>query len=466
MQHHFHFHLHHHARHHARYDVDMTQGSTTRHLINFALPLLAGNLFQQLYNMVDTWVVGNFVSNEAFSAVGTVTPIINTLIGFFLGMSSGAGVVISQYYGAHRPEKVREAVHTAMLLTVIMGVVFTGVGIAMTPLMLELMKTPAEVAPDQTAYLTIYFAGIMGLLLYNMGSGILRAVGDSQRPFYFLLVSAGVNTALDLLFVLKFGMGVEGVAYATIIAQAVSAVLTIAVLIGYDGSVKLSLRDLRIHWRMLKKIVAVGIPAALQMAITAFSNVFVQGYINHFGADCMSGWTAYTKIDQLVILPVQSLSLASTTFVGQNLGVGNVERAKGGVRRALYLSFAVTAVLLVPVLTLAPDMTAFFNSKPEVVSYGALLLRLLSPFYFFFCINQIYSGALRGSGNSQVPMFIMLGSFVVFRQIYLYVMAHYISNEIVPIALSYPAGWFVCSAVTLLYYARCKFDSHRLVEDV
>ena len=466
MQNHFHFHLHHHARHHARYDVDMTQGSTTRHLVRFALPLLAGNLFQQLYNMVDTWVVGNFVSNEAFSAVGTVTPIINTLIGFFLGMSSGAGVVISQYYGAHRPEKVREAVHTAMLLTVIMGVVFTGVGIAMTPLMLELMKTPAEVAPDQTAYLTIYFAGIMGLLLYNMGSGILRAVGDSQRPFYFLLVSAGVNTALDLLFVLKFGMGVEGVAYATIIAQAVSAVLTIAVLIGYDGSVKLSLRDLRIHWRMLKKIVAVGIPAALQMAITAFSNVFVQGYINHFGADCMSGWTAYTKIDQLVILPVQSLSLASTTFVGQNLGVGNVERAKGGVRRALYLSFAVTAVLLVPVLTLAPDMTAFFNSKPEVVSYGALLLRLLSPFYFFFCINQIYSGALRGSGNSQVPMFIMLGSFVVFRQIYLYVMAHFISNEIVPIAMGYPAGWFVCSAVTLLYYAHCKFDSHRLVEDV
>ncbi len=466
MQHHFHFHLHHHAPRRARYDVDMTQGSTTRHLINFSLPLLAGNLFQQLYNMVDTWVVGNFVSNEAFSAVGTVGPIINMLIGFFLGMSSGAGVVISQYYGAHRPEKVHEAVHTAMLLTVVMGVLFTGAGIAMTPLMLRLMKTPAEVAPDQTAYLTIYFAGIMGLLLYNMGSGILRAVGDSRRPFYFLVVSAVVNTVLDLLFVLKFGMGVEGVAYATIIAQAVSAVLTIAVLVRYDGSVKLSLRKLRVHWDMLKKIVAVGIPAALQMAITAFSNVFVQGYINYFGADCMSGWTAYTKIDQLVILPVQSLALASTTFVGQNLGVGNVDRAKGGVRQALYLSVAVTAVLLVPVLLFAPDLTAFFNSKAEVVSYGALLLRLLSPFYFFFCINQIYSGALRGAGNSQMPMFIMLGSFVVFRQIYLYVMANFISNEIVPIALSYPAGWFVCSAVTLLYYAHCKFDSHRLVEDV
>ena len=205
MQHHFHFHLHHHAPRRVRYDVDMTQGSTTRHLINFALPLLAGNLFQQLYNMVDTWVVGNFVSNEAFSAVGTVGPIINMLIGFFLGMSSGAGVVISQYYGAHRPEKVHEAVHTAMLLTVVMGVVFTGAGIAMTPLMLRLMKTPAEVAPDQTAYLTIYFAGIMGLLLYNMGSGILRAVGAPHQRF--------TEDALRILrlyrFAARFGFAID-----------------------------------------------------------------------------------------------------------------------------------------------------------------------------------------------------------------------------------------------------------------
>ena len=466
MQHHFHFHLHHHARHHARYDVDMTQGNTTRHLVRFALPLLAGNLFQQLYNMVDTWVVGNFVSNEAFSAVGTVTPIINMLIGFFLGLSSGAGVVISQYYGAQREEKVRQAVHTSMVLTFLLGIVFTAAGILMTPLMLRLMKTPAEVAPEQTTYLTIYFAGVMGLLIYNMGSGILRAVGDSRRPFYFLLVSAVLNTGLDLLFVLKFGMGVEGVAYATIIAQAVTALLTVWVLLRAEGCIRLELRALRMTWSVLKQIVAVGIPAALQMAVTAFSNVFVQGYINYFGADCMSGWTAYTKVDQLVILPVQSISMAGTTFVGQNLGVGDTPRAKKGVRMALYLSFAVTAVLLVPVLLLAPELTAFFNQKPEVVSYGALLLRLLSPFYFFFCINQVYSAALRGAGNSQVPMWIMLGSFVVFRQIYLFVVANYVANEIIPIALSYPAGWFLCSAATLIYYSRCRFDKHRLVEDV
>ena len=466
MRHSVHIHLPFHTHHRpARYDVDMTKGNITRHLVNFALPLLLGNLFQQLYNMVDTWVVGNYVSNEAFSAVGTVGPVINTLIGFFLGLSSGAGVVISQYYGAGREEKVRQAVHTALMLTLALGVVFTAVGIAMTPLMLQLMKTPAEVAPEQATYLRIYFAGVIGLLLYNMGSGILRAVGDSRRPFYFLVVSAVLNTVLDLLFVIKFHMGVEGVAYATIIAQAVSAVLTLWVLMGAEGGIRLELRALRFTWSVLRQIVAVGIPAALQMAITAFSNVFVQSYINDFGPDCMSGWTAYNKVDQLVILPVQSISMANTTFVGQNLGVGDTPRAKKGVRTSLWLSVAVTAVLLIPVLLFAPDLTAFFNSKAEVVSYGALLLRLLSPFYFFFCINQIYAGALRGAGNSQVPMWIMLGSFVVFRQIYLYIMANFISNEIIPIALSYPAGWFVCSVATLLYYHHCKFDSHRLVGD-
>ena len=466
MRHSVHIHLPFHTHHRpARYDVDMTKGNITRHLVNFALPLLLGNLFQQLYNMVDTWVVGNYVSNEAFSAVGTVGPVINTLIGFFLGLSSGAGVVISQYYGAGREEKVQQAVHTALMLTLALGVVFTVAGIAMTPLMLQLMKTPAEVAPEQATYLRIYFAGVIGLLLYNMGSGILRAVGDSRRPFYFLVVSAVLNTVLDLLFVIKFHMGVEGVAYATIIAQAVSAVLTLWVLMGAEGGIRLELRALRFTWSVLRQIVAVGIPAALQMAITAFSNVFVQSYINYFSTDCMSGWTAYNKVDQLMILPVQSISMANTTFVGQNLGVGDTPRAKKGVRISLWLSVAVTAVLLIPVLLFAPDLTAFFNSKAEVVSYGALLLRLLSPFYFFFCINQIYAGALRGAGNSQMPMWIMLGSFVVFRQIYLYIMSNYISNEIIPIALSYPAGWFVCSVATLLYYHHCKFDSHRLVGD-
>ena len=234
---------------------------------------------------------------------------------------------------------------------------------------------------------------------------------------------------------------------------------------GSHGSVRVELRRLRVHWDMLKKIVRVGIPAALQMAVTAFSNVFVQSYINHFGADCMSGWTAYTKIDQLMFLPMQSLALSATTFVGQNLGAGDTPRAQQGVRRALGISLAVTAVLMVPVLVFAPQLTAFFNRKAEVVAYGTLLLRYISPFYLLCCINQIYSGALRGAGNSQVPMVIMLGSFVVFRQIYLYIVSHFITNTLLPLAMGYPAGWLVCSAATLLYYRRAALGRQRLVED-
>ena len=249
------------------------------------------------------------------------------------------------------------------------------------------------------------------------------------------------------------------------VAQAVSAVLVLSVLMRTDSCVRVELRRLRVHWDMLKKIVRVGIPAALQMAVTAFSNVFVQSYINHFGADCMSGWTAYTKIDQLMFLPMQSLALSATTFVGQNLGAGDTPRAQQGVRRALGISLAVTAVLMVPVLVLAPQLTAFFNRKAEVVAYGTLLLRYISPFYLLCCINQIYSGALRGAGNSQVPMVIMLGSFVVFRQIYLYIVSHFITNTLLPLAMGYPAGWLVCSAATLLYYRRAALGRQRLVED-
>ena len=446
-------------------DVDMTQGSITRHIILFALPLLAGNVFQQMYNMVDTWVVGNFVSNEAFSAVGSVGPIINMLIGFFLGLSSGAGVVISQYYGARRYQEVHDTVHTAIAMTLVLGVLFTGIGLGMIPYMLQLMKTPANVLPESTAYLTIYFTGILGLMIYNIGAGILRAVGDSQRPFYFLVVCAVLNTVLDLLFVLVFSMGVRGVALATIVSQGVSAVLVMITLMRTDECIKVRVRDLRLHWNMLKKIITVGIPAAIQMAITAFSNIFVQSYINYFGADCMSGWTAYAKVDQLLFLPMQSIALASTTFVGQNLGRNLPDRARAGVRRSLTLAVVSTLIMMIPVLLFASPVVAFFNSKPEVVSYGTLLLRLITPFYVLCCFNQVWGGALRGAGNSKATMIIMLTSFVLFRQIYLFI-ASRICNEIVVIAMSYPAGWLVCSLITGIYYSRTSLTKTRLVEDV
>lgn len=446
-------------------DVDMTEGPIVGHLIRFAVPLLIGNLFQQLYNTVDAWVVGNYVSKEAFAAVGTVGPIINMLIGFFLGLSSGAGVVISQYYGAKKHDKVSETVHTSVLMTLVLGVLFTFVGIGMTPLMLDLMKTPESVLPESTAYLVIYFAGLLGLMVYNIGAGILRAVGDSRRPFYFLLCSALINTGLDLLFVLVFHMGVEGVALATVIAQAVSAILTVITLMRSDSCIKLSLRKLRFHWSALRKVFRVGIPAALQMTITSFSNVFVQSYINYFGDACMGGWTAYGKLDQLMFLPMQSLALASTTFVGQNLGTGNVERAKRGVKLTLWMSIAATAIIMVPMIAAAPYTVSFFNDDPDVIEYGVLFLRYITPFYLLCTVNQVYAGALRGAGNSKVPMIVMLSSFVLFRQIYLYVMANYISNTVLPIAMSYPAGWLVCTALLVVYYHTVPLDKAKLIKE-
>lgn len=448
-----------------RIDVDMTQGNIARHLIMFALPLMAGNVFQQLYNMVDTWVVGNYVSNEAFSAVGTVGPIMNLLIGFFMGLSAGTSTVIAQHYGAKQYDRVSDAVHTAILMTVVLGVVFTVLGIAITPAMLRFMKVPAEVMPEAKTYLTIIFSGVMGQMIYNMGSGILRAVGDSKRPVYFLVTSAVLNTILDLVFVLAFGMGVEGVAYATIISQIVSAVLVMVILFRANNCVKFSLKKLGMDWRIMGKICKVGIPSAIQMTITSFSNIFVQSYINYFGRDFMSGWTAYSKIDQLMLLPMQSLALASTTFVGQNLGANQPERARKGVTMALLLSCSCSVILMIPILIFAPSLVAFFNSTPAVVAFGAQLLRWITPFYLMHAVNQICGGALRGAGNTLVPTIITLSSFVGFKQIYLFIMSR-VCNEVIPIAMAYPAGWFLCSAAMLIYFKKVKLTSSRLVDDL
>ncbi len=444
-------------------DVDMTEGSIAANLIRFAIPLMIGNLFQQLYNMVDAWVVGNYVSNEAYSAVGTVGSVVNMLVMIFTGLAGGAGVVISQYYGAKKEEKVRETVHTFFILTVVLGVIFTFIGVGMVPFFVEFMKTPAIVVPQSTAYLRIIFMGMIGCTLYNMGAGILRAIGDSTRPFLFLVISALLNIGLDLLFVLKFRMGVEGVAYATIISQAVSALLVLIILFRTESCVKLSLRNMRVDMGILKSIVRIGIPTAIQLSVTSFSNVFVQSYINFFGEDCMSGWTTYSKVDQIIMLPVQSIGLAVTTFVAQNIGINNVNRAKKGITYAMLMSLAGFIILLIPILIFAPGIVMFFNDKAEVIEYGSMFLRWMSPFYAFMCVSEIISGALRGTGNTKVPMIIRLISFVAVRQLYLFVMSNYISNEIMPLAFGYPFGWFLACTLLLLYYKRAKLSANRVV---
>lgn len=439
-------------------DIDMTSGNIGKVIVRFALPLLLGNLFQQLYNMVDTWVIGQINDNAAYAAVGSVGPIVNIFIGLFSGLASGASVVISQYYGAKDSEKVSVASHTAAVVTLVLGVVFTVVGLATTPLMLDIMlhdKT-GEIYVAANTYLVIYFSGIIAMLIYNMGAGILRAVGDSRRPFYFLAVAAVINTALDLLFVYAFGMGVAGVAYATVIAQVCSAALIVIELFKTKREeVRLSLRKMRCNGAILWKIVKLGTPAALQMALTAFSNVFVQSYISGVNSDqdsSLGGWTTYNKVDQLIFLPIQSIALAATTFVGQNVGGGDIARAKKGTFISLFLAFVSALALMIPIIFAAEPIARCFNPDRGVVEHATLLLRYITPFYVLCCVNQVFTAAMRGAGNTTAPMIIMLSSFIGVRQLYLYVTSTFISNEFLPIAFGYPVGWLCCAILMAGYY--------------
>lgn len=442
-----------------RATMDMTEGPILKTLITFAFPLLVGNLFQQLYNMVDTWVIGQKGAPGAYAAVGSVGPIINILIGLFAGLSSGTGVVIAQYFGAKDYENVKKSVHTAITVTLIMGVVFTVIGITMTPLILRLMLASdgelGNVYPFAKEYLTIYFSGILGMMFYNMGAGILRAVGDSRHPFYYLLVAAITNTVLDLVFVFYLEMGVAGVAIATVIAQWLSAILTLITLLRSREVIRLVPRQLSIDLPLLRQIVRIGFPAAIQMALTAFSNVFVQSYIGHTNGiqeHNLGGWTTYSKVDQFIFLPAQSLSVAVTTFVGQNLGCGNLRRAKRGTYLTFLTSLCISGGIIVLVMSFAPALAAIFNPDPAVVEIATALLRTLTPFYIFTSVNQIFSAAMRGAGDSRAPMVIMLTTFVGFRQLYLWIMTSFISNELLHVGMGYPAGWFLCAVCVLVYF--------------
>ena len=448
-------------------EKDMTKGAILPQILFFALPLILGQLFQQLYNTFDTWCVGNFVGKNSFSAVGTVGSITNMLIGFAGGFSTGAGVVISQYYGAGDKENVRRSVHTFILFMIILSLFLSIMGVALTPLLIRIIKAPPEVAKEQYSYLTIYFTGISGLLLYNMGSAIFRAVGNSKLPFAFLVVSAFLNIVMDLIFVIVLKLGTGGVALATIISQAISAILVIGALKMTKSPVSFTFRELKINWKILSRIIFIGLPSAIQMAVTSFSNVFVQSYINQFGADVMGGWTAYNKVDQIIFLPMQCMGLASVTFVGQNYGAGNTKRAKKGADIALLSALTSTLILIIPIVTLAPHVVHFFSAgEEEVINYGTLFLRMLSPFYLLCCFNQVYSNALRGIGRSKEPMYVMLFSFVFAKQIYLFVVSRFISNTIIPIALGYPFGWILCSTIiTITYLISFKKEERKLRED-
>lgn len=439
-----------------RSDSDMTRGSIIPQLLAFAIPMAIGMLFQQLYNTVDTMVVGKFVGSNALAAVGCNGNIINVVVGVFAGLATGAGVVISQAYGAHDDDRLSKAVHTTMALSLVMCVVGTILGFLLARPLLDLTNTPEEVYGDALTYLMIYFGGLTGLMIYNMGTGILRAVGDSTRPVIFLIVSAVVNTVLDLLFVIVFKMGVAGVAWATIIAEFLSAILTWISLVKADGAYRVEIRKLTIDKPVLKEILRLGLPSAIQSGITSFSNVFVQGYINDFGADCMAGWAAYNKLDGFVVLPIQAISMGATTFVGQNWGAGKKKRANEGVSKSVLMSLGIAALLTAIVLVFSSFLMSWFIKAEDVgaMEYGLYFVRIVTPFYLCITFNQIYAGALRGIGIANTPTIIMLGSFVAFRQIYLYACSHLFPGARLVIALAYPVGWVMCSSLLALCYFR------------
>lgn len=431
---------------------DMTNGPMIRQIVFFALPLMLGNVFQMLYNTVDSIVVGNFVSTQALAAVGSTTMITNMMVFFFNGFSIGAGVVIGQLFGARDLKRLHDAVETTVTVTFILAVVFSFIGYFAVKPMLHLMATPDDVFDDAVIYLRTYFMGFSGLLIYNMGSGILRAVGDTKRPLMFLILTSVLNIILDMLFVLVFKAGIMGVALATIIAQFISAGLTLMLLSRTHDIYRLDWKDLRIDGRILKNIFSIGLPAAVQSVITAFSNVFVQSYVNSFGSGCMAGWSCYNKLDQFIMLPMQSMAMAATTFVSQNIGARKVKRANQGTFTAIGLSVGITALISLALFILAPQSVALFTSDTEVIDFGVLFLRTNVFFLLFNCVNHVLAGALRGRGDSRGPMIIMLTAFVAIRQVYLFVITRFVANTPMLVGIGYPVGWTCCFILELTYF--------------
>ena len=431
---------------------NMTEGSIAGQVILFALPLMLGNVFQMLYNTVDSIVVGNFVGTQALAAVGSTTMIVNMMVFFFNGFSTGAGVVIANYFGARNLKALHKAIETTMAATFVLSVLFTLMGVAAVRPMLRFMATPEDVFGEATTYLQIYIGGISGLLIYNMGSGILRAVGDTMRPLYFLVMTSVLNILLDLLFVLGFHCGIEGVAWATVLSQFISALLILALLTRSDDIYRLSWHDLSIDRAILGSIFAIGLPAGIQSVIMAFSNVFVQSYINFFGSSCMAGWSCYNKLDQFVMLPMQSMSMAATTFVSQNIGAGREERANRGTVITVSMAVGVTAVIVALLCLFAAPAVGLFSPDESVIAYGVLFIRANCFFLLFNCVNHVLAGALRGRGDSRGPMIIMLLSFVGIRQIYLFAVTRFVANTPLLVGFGYPVGWTTCCIIEVTYF--------------
>ena len=437
----------------------MTEGSVWKSILFFSVPLILGNLLQQMYNTVDSIIVGNCVGDSALAAVGSSSSLIYLLIAFSQGASVGAGIVVSQFLGAEERENVQDAVHTALAVSVLLGIVLTAAGILFTPQLLAWMKTPSDVMEESVLYLKIYSGGLIFNIIYNMAAGILNAVGNSKRSLLYLAAASVVNIGLDLLLISGLKMGVSGAALATDISQAVSCVLALVFLMRVQSDYRVSLRRIRFKKAMVVKIVRIGLPAGIQNMVISLSNVIMQSGINSFGKKAMAGFGAYMKIDGVNILPVLSFSMAVTTFVGQNFGAGNKERMKKGMWVTLVMGLIYTIVTGVLLLVFASQIVGLFNKDAQVIRYGVLATRYFCPFYFILSILHGLAGSVRGTGRTIPPMVILLASLCIFRIAAMKIIVPHF-DTIDSIYILYPISWLIGAVLMVLYVWKGKWQEH------
>ncbi len=427
-------------------------GSIPKQLLLFFLPIWFGTLFQQLYNTVDTWVVGRFVGTQALAAVGCTGAFVQLLVGVFTGLCSGAGILLSQSYGAADPDAVDRQVHTGLVLAAISGLVLTALGLAVSRPALTLMRTPGDILDTAVGYLNIYFLGMVPQMLYNMGTSALRAVGDSKRPLYFLIIASFANIALDLLFVAVFRMGVAGAAWATILSQVLSAALTLRCMAGPDGLPwHLAAGKLRMDGGVLRGICRIGLPAAVQGSLYSVSNIIIQSSINGFDTVSVAAWSVYGKIDFLFWMTMFSMSTAITTFAGQNFGARQYGRVRRGTWVCLGLTGAMTAGIIAVLYPAAGALVGFFSTDAEVIRLGVETMHFLVPCYSTYFVLEILSGVLRGCGDVKVPTLFTVFGVCVLRVVWLLAVVP-LHPSLRMVQASYPITWLLTSVLFLAYY--------------
>ena len=430
----------------------ITEGSIFGQLLLFFFPILFGTFFQQLYNTADAVVVGRFVGKQALAAVGgTTSTLINLMVGFFVGLSSGATVVISQYYGAKKADKVHWAVHTSVAFSVIGGVLFMAVGLVGARWALTAMHTPEDVMDHAVTYIRIYFLGMIPNLLYNMGAGILRAVGDSRRPLYFLIGSCFVNIILDVVLVAVLRMGVAGAALATISSQLFSAILVILCLTRTQDMYKVEWRKIRIDSRMLQRIIRIGIPAGMQSVMYNISNIIIQAGVNNLGTDNVTAWATYGKVDGLYWMMINALGISVTTFVGQNYGARRMDRVRKGAGACMVIGVVLTAIVSTALYFWGYLFIELFTSDPQVQLISQSLIRFMVPTFITYITIEILSGTLRGVGDAWMPLIITGVGVCLVRVIWIiFALPHF--NTILAAAFCYPMTWALTSAAFAVYY--------------